>query len=480
MQIAIKLDELGVDTIEAGFPIVSPGEMRAIKSIVKQGLKAEVCGLARAVKSDIDAALSCDLKYVHLFLATSDIHMQYKLNMSRQQVQENSVWAVDYAKKHGLRVEFSAEDATRSDRKFMNTVFRAVAEAGADRLDIPDTVGYATPEYIAELVKSTKIATHLPISMHCHNDLGLAVANTIAGINAGASCAQVTINGIGERAGNASLEEVVVALQCLYHRQHNIKTELLYDTSRFVSNIMGIIVQPNKAIIGENAFGHESGIHTHGIINNPLTYEPINPEMVGRKRWLQAGKHAGAHGIKYMLEEYGIRPTKEQLHQIVEKQKNLADRGKSITTTELLSIASEVMQNKEFEQKLKLYDFHTVTGMNIIPTAVVRLNSNGNDVIASETGVGPVDAALKAIQKIAGQIDSIKIHEYRLESITGGSDAMAEVCVKIEDKNRNIVSARKSGEDIVIASVEAMVDAINKMMLKKMLISSNATELLDN
>ncbi|MFZ0327881.1 MAG: 2-isopropylmalate synthase [Nitrososphaeraceae archaeon] len=480
LQIAIKLDELGVDTIEAGFPIVSPGEMRAIKSIVKQGLKAEVCGLARAVKSDIDAALSCDLKYVHLFLATSDIHMQYKLNMSRQQVQENSVWAVDYAKKHGLRVEFSAEDATRSDRKFMNTVFRAVAEAGADRLDIPDTVGYATPEYIAELVKSTKIATHLPISMHCHNDLGLAVANTIAGINAGASCAQVTINGIGERAGNASLEEVVVALQCLYHRQHNIKTELLYDTSRFVSNIMGIIVQPNKAIIGENAFGHESGIHTHGIINNPLTYEPINPEMVGRKRWLQAGKHAGAHGIKYMLEEYGIRPTKEQLHQIVEKQKNLADRGKSITTTELLSIASEVMQNKEFEQKLKLYDFHTVTGMNIIPTAVVRLNSNGNDVIASETGVGPVDAALKAIQKIAGQIDSIKIHEYRLESITGGSDAMAEVCVKIEDKNRNIVSARKSGEDIVIASVEAMVDAINKMMLKKMLISSNATELLDN
>ena len=448
MQIAIKLDELGVDTIEAGFPIVSSGEMRAIRTIVKQGLNAEVCGLARAVKSDIDAALSCDLKYVHLFLATSDIHMQYKLNMSRQQVRENSVWAVDYAKKHGLHVEFSAEDATRSDREFMNAIFEAVAEAGADRLDIPDTVGYATPEYIAELVRSIKLATNVPISMHCHNDMGLAVANTLAGINAGASCAQVTINGIGERAGNASLEEVVVALQCLYRREHNIKTELLYDTSRFVSNIMGIIVQPNKAIIGENAFGHESGIHTHGI--------------------------------SYMLEEFGIRPTKEQLHQIVERQKNTADMGKSITTTELLSITSEVMQNYKFEEKLKLYDFHTVTGMNIIPTAVVRLNSNGNDVIASETGVGPVDAALKAIQKIAGQIDSIKIHEYRLESITGGSDAMAEVCVKIEDKNRNIISARKSGEDIVIASVEAMIDAINKMMLKKMLLSSNPAEALDN
>ena len=480
MEIAVRLDELGVDTIEAGFPIVSSGEMRAIKSIVKQGLRAEVCGLARAVKSDIDAALSCDLKHVHLFLATSDIHMQYKLNMSRQQVLKNSVWAVDYAKKHGLHVEFSAEDATRSDREFMETVFKAVAEAGADRLDIPDTVGYATPEYIAELVRSTKLATNVPISMHCHDDLGLAVANTIAGINAGASCAQVTINGIGERAGNASLEEVVVALQCLYHRQHNIKTELLYDTSRFVSNIMGIIVQPNKAIIGENAFGHESGIHTHGIINNPLTYEPIKPEMVGRKRWLQAGKHAGAHGISFMLEEFGIRPTREQIHQIVEKQKSIADKGKSITTTELLSITSEVMQNYKFEEKLKLYDFHTVTGMNIIPTAVVRLNSNGNDVIASDTGVGPVDAALKAIQKIAGQIDSIKIHEYRLESITGGSDAMAEVIVKIEDKNGNIVSARKSGEDIVIASVEAMIDAINKMMLRKMLLSSSATEALDN
>ena len=215
LQIAVKLDELGVDTIEAGFPIVSSGEIQAIKSIVKQGLKAEVCGLARAVKSDIDAALSCDLKHVHLFLATSDIHMQYKLHMSRQQVLENSVWAVDYAKKHGLHVEFSAEDATRSDKEFMGTVFKAVAEAGADRLDIPDTVGYATPEYIAELVKSTKMATNVPISMHCHDDLGFAVANTIAGINAGASCAQVTINGIGERAGNASLEEVVVALQCL-------------------------------------------------------------------------------------------------------------------------------------------------------------------------------------------------------------------------------------------------------------------------
>src|SRR6476619_823337 len=451
LNIAIKLSELGVDTIEAGFPVVSDGEKEGIKNIVKQKLDTEVCAWARTVQSDIDSAIDCGVDYVHTFIATSDIHMQFKLKMSRQQVLEKALWAVEYAKSDGLKVEFSAEDATRSDRKFLIDVFTGVVEAGADRIDIPDTVGYATPEYITSLVEEIRSKMNTPISVHCHNDFGLAVANSIAAIRAGGSCAHVTINGLGERAGNASLEEFVMALQCLYSRKHNIKVNLLYEISKFVSNSMGVIVQPNKAIIGENAFGHESGIHTHGIINNPLTYEPISPEMVGRKRWLQAGKHAGAHGISYMLEEFGIRPTKEQLHQIVERQKNTADMGKSITTTELLSITSEVMQNYKFEEKLKLYDFHTVTGMNIIPTAVVRLNSNGNDVIASETGVGPVDAALKAIQKIAGQIDSIKIHEYRLESITGGSEPMPEVCVKIEDKNRNISYARKSGEDIVIA-----------------------------
>jgi 2-isopropylmalate synthase len=305
--------------------------------------------------------------------------------------------------------------------------------------------------------------------MHCHNDFGLAVANSISGINAGASCAHVTINGLGERAGNASLEEFVMALQCLYGRKHNVKTELLYETSRFISNTMGIIVQPNKAIIGENAFGHESGIHTHGIINNPLTYEPISPDLVGRKRWLQAGKHAGAHGIKAMLESFGIKPTEKELYDIVEKQKNLADKGKSITTAELLSITSDIMHNNKFEEKFKLYDFQIVTGLNIIPTAVVRLNTEGKDFIASEIGVGPVDAALKAIQKIAGEMANIKIREYRLDSITGGSDALAEVSVKVEDKNGNVVSARKAGEDVVVASVQAMLDAINKVMLQRVL-----------
>jgi len=469
INIAIRLDELGVDAIEAGFPIVSEGERKAIKTIAKQGLKAEICGLARSVQTDIDAALSCDLKYIHTFIATSDIHMKYKLHMNQDQVLEHAIWAVDYAKKHGIQVEFSAEDATRSDRNFLLKVFKAVEEVGADRIDIPDTVGYATPLYISNLVKEVSENISLPISMHCHDDFGQAVANSLAGINSGAKCAHVTVNGIGERAGNASLEEFVMSLHCLYNKKTNIQTQLLFETSKFVSNTMGIIVQPNKAIIGENAFGHESGIHTHGIINNPLTYEPISPELVGRKRWLQAGKHAGAHGIKAMLSEFGISPNDQQLHKIVEEQKNIADKGKSITTGELLSISGQVMGNKKFEEKFKLHDFHIVTGLNIIPTAVIQLSSEGKEYITSEIGVGPVDSALKAIQKIAVEVANIKVREYRLDSITGGSDALAEVSVKVEDNLGNVVSSRKSGADVVVASVQAMMDAINKIMLRKVL-----------
>ena len=230
-----------------------------------------------------------------------------------------------------------------------------------------------------------------------------------------------------------------------------------------------LIVQPNKAIIGENAFGHESGIHTHGIINNPLTYEPISPELVGRKRWLQAGKHAGAHGIKAMLNEFGVNPTDEELQKIVEQQKIISDKGKSITTAELLSISGHVMGNTKFEEKFTLHDFHIVTGLNIIPTAVIQLSTQGKEYIASEIGVGPVDSALKAIQKIAVEVAKIKVREYRLESITGGSDALAEVSVKVEDNFGNVVSARKSGADVVVASVQAMMDAINKVMLRKVL-----------
>jgi len=305
LNIAKKLDELGVDAIETGFPIISEGEQTAVKMITQANLSAELCGLARTNQRDIDAVVDCGLKYVHTFIATSDIHLQYKLHLSQDQALEKAVESVEYAKSRGLQVEFSAEDATRTDRDFLKKIFTAVTKAGADRIDIPDTVGYSTPQYIAEITRDAIEATKLPISMHCHNDFGLAVANAISGIQAGAQCALVTIYGIGERAGNASLEELVMALQCLRFDQSwetNIKTKLLYETSKYVSKLAGMPVHPNKEIIGEHGIGHESGIHTHGVLSNPLTYEPISPEIVGRNRWLQVGKHAGAHGISAMLE----------------------------------------------------------------------------------------------------------------------------------------------------------------------------------
>ena len=476
LAIAQKLDELGVDAIEAGFPIISEGEMAAIKSITRAGLKAEICGLARTEKKDIDAAVEAGLKYIHTFIATSDIHLKYKLKITREQALEKAVDAVQYAKSLGLQVEFSAEDATRTDREFLKKVFKAVTEAGADRLDIPDTVGYSTPQYIAEITRDTIEATHLPVSVHCHNDFGLAVANAISAIQAGAQCAHVTINGIGERAGNASLEELVMGLQCLqFDKKYetNINTKLLYETSRFISKTVGVQVQPNKAIVGDNAFGHESGIHTHGVLSNPLTYEPISPELVGRTRWFQVGKHAGAHGVAAMLEEYGIQPSKEQTHEILERIKKLGDLGKHVTDVELLGITGEVMQQQGLKRLVHLIGFSVSTGIGNMPYAFVKLNIEGKDFISTDYGVGPVDASINAIQKITGEISKVRIKDYKLDSISGGSEALCEVTIKVEDAYGNQASAKSVGEDIVITSVQAMIDGINRIMLKKILKQKN-------
>ncbi|MEM0029706.1 MAG: 2-isopropylmalate synthase [Candidatus Nitrosocaldus sp.] len=465
--IAIQLDKLGVDVIEAGFPIVSQGERDAVKMIVKHGLQSEISVLARTDKRDIDAAIDCGIGYVHTFIATSDIHLQYKLKMSREEALRKAVDAIEYCKAHGLYVEFSAEDATRSDREYLKQVYKAVVDAGADRIDVPDTVGYATPKYIHSLITELKDAVRVPISIHCHDDFGLAVANSIAAVEAGAECAHVTINGLGERAGNASLEEFVMTLHCLYNKRTRINTKLLYETSKLVASLTGIIVQPNKAIVGENAFGHESGIHTHGVLSNPLCYEPISPELVGRKRWLEAGKHAGAHGIAAMLAEYGVRPDNEQLRQIVARVKELGDKGKHVTDADLIAVASQVMNQQNLVEHVRLMDFVVTTGINVVPTASVRLVIDGKEYIVAETGVGPVDAALKAIQKITDRIASIRLSEFRLEAISGGSDALAEVSVKVEDGNGKISSARATGEDIVVASVQAMINGINKIMMKR-------------
>ncbi len=405
--------------------------------------------------------VDCGLKYVHTFIATSDIHLQYKLHLSQDQALEKAVESVEYAKSRGLQVEFSAEDATRTDRGFLKKIFAAVTKAGADRIDIPDTVGYSTPQYIAEITRDAIEATKLPISMHCHNDFGLAVANAISGIQAGAQCAHVTINGIGERAGNASLEELVMALQCLRFDQSwetNIKTKLLYETSKYVSKLAGMPVQPNKAIIGENAFGHESGIHTHGVLSNPLTYEPISPEIVGRNRWISA-----------MLEEYGVQPDKDQLKQILEKVKSIGDQGKHVTDVELLSISNEVMGDSKLKRLVQLTGFSVSTGMGNMPHAFVKLNIDGEEHSATDYGVGPVDASLNAIQKITGKISEIRIKDYNLASISGGSTALCEVTVKLEDAMQNTISSKSIGEDIVITSVQAVIDGMNRLLLKKIL-----------
>ena len=467
LSIAKKLDTLGVDAIEAGFPIVSDGELEAVKMITSEGLSCEIAGLARTSEKDIDAAVDSGLNYIHTFIATSDIHLKYKLKMTRDQVLEKAIHAVEYGKSRGLYVEFSAEDATRTDREFLSKVFSHVAKAGADRIDIPDTVGYSTPEYMAEITRDAIKASQLPISVHCHNDFGLAVGNALSGIHAGAKCAHVTINGIGERAGNASLEELVMALQCLpYDPKYTtgIKSELIYDTSRYVSKIVGIQVQPNKAIVGDNAFGHESGIHTHGVLSNPLTYEPISPELVGRTRWMKVGKHAGLHGMNAILAEFGVVPTKEQSIQILNKVKISGDRGNFTTDVELLSIASDIMGEKGIKNIVQLTGLSVSTGMGTMPYAFIKLNINGTDFIGTDYGVGPVDAALNAIQKTTKEFLELKIKDYKLASISGGSTALCEVTVSIEHTHGTL-SAKSIGTDIVTTSVKAVVEGINRIML---------------
>jgi len=285
IEIAHKLDSLGVDTIEAGFPLVSKGEYEAVKRISKEKLRSEICGLARANRMDIDTAIECDVDCIHTFIATSDIHMKYKLKMSKEEVLKAAVDSVEYAKKHGVVVEFSPEDASRTDFSYLMDVLKAVTDAKADRINIPDTVGVMDPRNVYDWISKITDSIKIPISIHCHNDFGLAVANSLTAVEAGATQVHATINGLGERAGNASLEEIVMNIHLLLKKKTNINTKLLYETSKLVTRLTGISVQPNKAIVGENAFGHEAGIHTHGISAKPITYEPISPELVGRKRW---------------------------------------------------------------------------------------------------------------------------------------------------------------------------------------------------
>ncbi|ALU11933.1 2-isopropylmalate synthase [Ignicoccus islandicus DSM 13165] len=350
LMIARQLAKLGVASIEAGFPASSPGELEAVKAIANEGLGVEIVGLARSNKRDIDKALDANVDAIHVFIAASDIHLKYKLRMTREEALRAAIEAVEYAKEHGVVVEFSPEDATRADLKYLYTMVESVVDAGADRVDIPDTVGVMTPTRMKYLIRYIlPAAKGRIVSVHCHNDFGLAVANSISGIEAGAQQAHVTVNGIGERAGNAALEEVVAALEFLLNVRTGVKTELLYETSLLVSKLSGIPIPPNKPIVGANAFAHESGIHVHGVINNPFTYEPIRPEMVGQKRRIVLGKHSGRHGVEHALKTLGYPTHPDLVLVVLKKVKEYGDKGMRVTEEEFRKIVEESL--RELEEK---------------------------------------------------------------------------------------------------------------------------------
>lgn len=468
--LARQLDKLGVDVIEAGFPVSSRGEKEAVSAIAREGLTSTVCGLSRVLREDIDACLDCDVEMVHTFVSTSDIQIKYTIKKSKEEILAMVTEAVSYIKDHGAACLFSAMDATRSDLDYLIRVFKTAEEAGADIINIPDTVGVMIPEAMRSLTREVYNAVKVPIDVHCHNDFGLAVANSLAAVEAGAREVQCTINGLGERAGNASLQEVVMSLHSIYNLKTNVETRYLFETSKMVERLTGIRIPPNYPIVGENAFSHESGIHTHGVLSKSDTFEPgvMTPEMVGHRRRIVSGKHAGTHGIEAMLRDMGFKVNREQLLDITSRVKDLGDKGKRVTDADLQAIAEAVLGEVAREEKLVVLDeLSVMTGNKITPTASVKLRFKDRDLRGADTGVGPVDAALNALRSVLRGVEDIKLTEYRLEAITGGSDALAEVIVKLEDSQGNLVTARAAREDIVMASVEAMLSGINRIFLMR-------------
>jgi (R)-citramalate synthase len=453
---------LGVDVIEAGFAAVSEGEMESVSLIAKQKLRAQVASAARGTKNDIDAVLKSGASTVCMIVPTSDLHIEFKLKKTREQVLKATVDCVQYAKDHGLAVEFLAEDATRSDFAYLTKVCLAAVDTGADRVIPCDTVGILTPERTIEFFSKLKEHVKVPVGVHCHNDFGMAVANSIAALGAGAEEAHATINGLGERAGNAALEEIVVSLRSLYKLDLNIKTELLYGTSQLVQRLTGVHVQPNKAVVGENAFTHESGIHTQGVLANPLTYEPIAPELVGGTRRIAPGKHSGSNAIHADLANMGLAPNEEQFKEIFRRIKELGDKGKAVMDADVLAIAEAVM-GLSGEKPIKLEEMTFVGGDKVTATASVRLRLNGKDVWGSAIGVGPVDATINAVKDAIAEVEPITLEQYNVKAITGGTDAMVEVFVRMRKGERSVV-AMGVREDIVKASIEAVLSGMNVLM----------------
>ncbi len=471
--VARQLARLGVDVIEAGFPIASDGDFEAVKLIAKNIKGPSICGLARANYKDIDRCWNA-VKYsnkprIHTFIATSKVHRDSKLHKSKEEVIAMAIKAIKRAKSYCNDVEFSPEDAARTSLDYMCDVVKAAINAGATVINIPDTVGYSEPKEFGERIKylfeQVPEAKDIIISVHCHNDLGNAVANSLAAVKNGALQVEGCINGIGERAGNASLEEVVMNLVTrndYFNVEIGIDTKELYKSSKLVSDLTGISIQRNKAIVGENAFAHEAGIHQHGVLSNKETYEIMTPESVGWKGTnIVIGKHSGKHAVAALLDEEGYSCTPEQTTQITAKVKELADKQKSVERDDVIAIIRDlVLEESEEEQRIQLVDFAVTTGSNFMPTASVKLMVDGEMKIEAGIGDGPIDAVSDAVWKIVDS--SYKLEDYHLKAITGGTDALADVSIKLSDGKGNLFSGRAVNEDVIKASVLSIIKGINR------------------
>ena len=444
--------------------------MEAVSRIAGKLQTTEVAALARTSKDDIDRAWEA-IRHaakpkIHTFIATSDIHLEYKLKMTRDAVVAAAVDAVKYARSLTDNVEFSAEDGSRSDRDYLCRVFEAVIEAGAKTVNLPDTVGYALPQEFAELVRYVK--THTPninqavLSVHCHNDLGLATANTLAAIASGARQAEVTVNGIGERAGNTSLEEVVMSMVTRHNSlglKSSIKTEYIHPTSRLVSMITGIMVQPNKAIVGANAFAHEAGIHQDGVLKNPMTYEIMKPETIGLStNKLVLGKHSGRHALRSRLRQMGYDLSDEEINLVFNRFKELADKKKHVVDEDLEVIVTEgILRTTDI---FDLEYLHVTAGTTVMPMASVKLKINGRSVRGAGYGNGPIDAAFNTIAKLTGT--GSELMRFSISALTGGTDAQGEVTVRLKE-NGLVALGRGADPDIITASAKAYLNGLNRL-----------------
>ena len=457
-EIARALDRAEFGFVEAGSACTGPGERETIKRVAALDLDATVTSFARGLERDIDLALDCDVDGVNLVVPASDRHIEGKVGTTHADNVANTEHLVEYAKDHDLWVEVIGEDGSRADLDYLEELLGSALDAGADRICYADTVGHASPETTFEYV--SRLSKLGPVSTHTHDDLGLAMTNVYASLRAGADLVHGTVNGIGERAGNVALEEVAIALHHCYDVD-SCKLDELYDLAQLVARKTGVPLAPNKAVVGENAFTHESGIHTDGTLKDDAMYEPYAPETVGRERRLVLGKHAGRAGVKAALDEHGVDVEPDELDAVVERVKRLGDRGKRVTDADLLAIAEDV-QGRERDRRVELVDLTAASGGGT-PTASVRLEVDGEERVASGTGSGPVDAAVSAVRSALGASADAQLDSYHVDAITGGTDAVVTVEVGMSRGDRS-VSVASSDADITRASVEAMIEALDRLL----------------